>query len=242
MSGALRIVFTWLLAAALPLQGSAAASMTLCGTLGEGAPAVRHVHDAHDGPASTLDSASVHDSVQGHGGHHQDPDTPRPPRSAASVPRAARDGHRRRGLRVDLGRPVRILRFAHRDRGSPLLHRRARATSPNFLLRLTPRARSGRLRPVATSWRDATRRVAMTSPARDLHNRRSSDVFTCRVAGWAAPPRSALEPARFVPCDRPYRGVGRGTASRRCANPWRPRCLRRGPGASTRHASSPGTT
>ena len=73
MSGALRIVFTWLLAAALPLQGSAAASMTLCGTPGERPAVVRHVHEQGDASASTTKSASAHDSVQGHEGHHQAP-------------------------------------------------------------------------------------------------------------------------------------------------------------------------
>jgi hypothetical protein len=63
MLGALRIVFTWLLAAALPLQGAAAASMTLCGTHGEGAPAHRHVHDGKGGPASTMNAMPRHDSA-----------------------------------------------------------------------------------------------------------------------------------------------------------------------------------
>ena len=223
MSGALRIVLTWLLVAALPLQGSAAASMSLCGTLGESAPALRHVHDAHDGAASVRNPTPVHDSVQGHGGHHQNPGHSDAAAKCsvcaaccASMAIAVADfALTLVALSDSLLRPS--------GRGSPLLHRRARATSPNFFLRLTPRARSGRLRPIATSWRDATRGPAMTSPACALHNRRSSDVFTCQAAGCAAPARSAFEPARAVSCELPHRGVGRGPASRRCANPCSPR-------------------
>jgi|SRR6476659_6922208 len=71
MFGALRILVAWLLAAALPLQSSAAASMTLCGTHG-GAPAHRHVQHGNAGPASPMNAMPDHDSVQGHPGHHQD--------------------------------------------------------------------------------------------------------------------------------------------------------------------------
>ena len=195
MSGALRIVFTWLLAVALPLQGSAAASMTLCGTLGEGAPAVRHVHDAARRAGFDEGFRAGPRLRPRPWRASPEPGTRRRRREVQRLCRVLRvDGHRRRGLHVDLGRPVRVLCFARRDRGFPLLHRGARATSPNFLLRLTPRARSGRPRPIATSWRDATRGLAMTSPACALHNRRSSDVFTCHAAGCAAPGAQRLRP------------------------------------------------
>ena len=72
MLGVVRIVISWLLAAALPLQGLAATSMTLCRTLGEGVPAHRHVHDGKGGPASTMNAMPGHDSAHGHRGHHQE--------------------------------------------------------------------------------------------------------------------------------------------------------------------------
>jgi len=72
MSRALRIVFTWLLAAALPLQGWAAASMTLCEVLGEAAPVHGHVHERNAAPTSTMNGMPDHHAVEGHEGHHQD--------------------------------------------------------------------------------------------------------------------------------------------------------------------------
>jgi hypothetical protein len=69
MSRAVRIVLTWLLAAALPLQGAAAASMTLCGTLGDGAPVAHHSEVSGDASTATAGSPAVHASVHAHAGH-----------------------------------------------------------------------------------------------------------------------------------------------------------------------------
>ena len=75
MSRVLRLVVAWLLAAALPLQGSVAASMALCGTHGEGAPAARQVHAGHEGHEGhgASDAATTaspgHDHAAGHDGN-----------------------------------------------------------------------------------------------------------------------------------------------------------------------------
>lgn len=76
MSGALRIVFSWLLAVALPLQGAAAASMTLCGTRGQGAPVHHHVQERHKLPTSALHAIPGPEAVRGHAGHHADTGNP----------------------------------------------------------------------------------------------------------------------------------------------------------------------
>ena len=72
MSGVLRIVLTWILAAALPLQGVAAASMTLCGTPGAGAAAHHQVDDRSGEPATTMHAMPGHDVVQDHAEHGHD--------------------------------------------------------------------------------------------------------------------------------------------------------------------------
>ena len=106
-----------------------------------------------------------HDSAHGHRGHH--PEAGQGEAAAKCSVCAACCASMAiavAGFSLAVDRPVRILRFAHRRRGLPLRHRRAGATSPNFLLRLTPRARSDRLRPVAAPWRETTRASALTRP------------------------------------------------------------------------------
>lgn len=60
-----RLLLAWMLMAALPLQGFAAASMVLCGAAGASAPQVAHAHDGghamhahHQPPEQAADTAA----------------------------------------------------------------------------------------------------------------------------------------------------------------------------------------
>lgn len=65
MIRSLRFVLTWLLLAAVPLQGYAAGGMLFCGALGAGAPVAAGAEHHHDPAASALDGTHRHEATAG---------------------------------------------------------------------------------------------------------------------------------------------------------------------------------